>query len=334
MFNPLFTQIVIISWYSTSLIYPSIILHLMKVQYSTRTERMLISSGGQSTCLTGIRHYVLMMWTNKPPWINKEIKQLIEQKNQFYKRFIRSKKSLVYINQFRALQDKLGLRDWEIKNSYYSKFSQKLSNKATSSKAYWSILKTFLNDKKIPCIPPVFHNNKFFIDFKEKAELFNTFFADQYSLLKTNSELPKSLLFLTEKRLSNVQIPNENILKIINNLDPNKTPGHDMISFRMLKLCGLSLCKPLSIIFKSYLSQMKFLMEWKKANVVPIHKKWWTVYQKLPTCLLASNLIFERLLFNELYKFLNENDLLSSNQSGFRPGDSSINQLRSVTHEI
>ena len=151
--------------------------------------------------------------------------------------------------------------------------SQKLSNKATSSKAYWSILKTFLNDKKIPCIPPVFHSNKFVIDFKEKVELFPTFFAEQCSLPNNNSELPKSILFLTETRLSNVQISNENIIKIINNLDPNKDHGHDMISTRMLKLSGPSLCKPLSIIFKSCLSQMKFPMEWKKANVVPIHTK-------------------------------------------------------------
>ena len=43
-----------------------------------------------------------------------------------------------------------------------------------------------------------------------------------------------------------------------------------MISTRMLKLSGPSLCKPLSIIFKSCLSQMKFSMEWEKANVVPI----------------------------------------------------------------
>ena len=50
----------------------------------------------------------------------------------------------------------------------------------------------------------------------------------------------------------------------------------------------------------------------------------------LPIC----SKIFERLLFNELYKFLNENDLLSSNQSGFRPGDSFINQLLSITLEI
>ena len=43
-----------------------------------------------------------------PPCINKEIKQIIEQKNQFYKRFIRSNKTLLYINQFKALQDELG----------------------------------------------------------------------------------------------------------------------------------------------------------------------------------------------------------------------------------
>ena len=144
------------------------------------------------------------------------------------------------------LQDELGIE--KSKNNYYSKLSQKLSNKATSSKAYWSILKTFLNDKKIPCIPPVFHNNKFVIDFKEKAELFNTFFAEQCSLPKNSSELPNSLLFLTEKRLSNVQISNENIIKIINNLDPNKAHDHLEINIRMLKLCTPPLCKPFSIV--------------------------------------------------------------------------------------
>ena len=116
-------------------------------------------------------------------------------------RFIRSNKTLLYINQFKALQDELGFLIEKSKNNYYSKLSQKLSNKATCSKAYWSILKTFLNDKKIPCIPPVFHN-KFVIDLEKKLNFL-------------------ILLFLTKKRLSNVQISNENIIKIINNLDPN-----------------------------------------------------------------------------------------------------------------
>ena len=35
-----------------------------------------------------------------------------------------------------------------------------------------------------------------------------------------------------------------------------------------------------------------------------------------------------------MFRFLNKNNLISSNQSGFRPGDSSIYQLLSITHEI
>ena len=119
------------------------------------------------------------------------------------------------------LQDQLGFLTEKSKNNYYSKLSQNLSNKVTSCKAYWSILETFLNDKKILCIPPVFHDNKFVIDFREEAKLFNTIFAEQMTLQKNNSELPKNLL-VTEKRLSNVQISNKNMIKIINNLDPNK----------------------------------------------------------------------------------------------------------------
>ena len=35
-----------------------------------------------------------------------------------------------------------------------------------------------------------------------------------------------------------------------------------------------------------------------------------------------------------MYKFFNENHLITEHQSGFRPGDGSINQLLSITHEI
>ena len=63
------------------------------------------------------------------------------------------------------------------------------------------------------------------------------------------------------------------IAKIISYLDPNKAHGHDMLSIRMIKLCGNSICKPLSIIFNDCLNKGKFPHEWKKANIVPIHKK-------------------------------------------------------------
>ena len=58
------------------------------------------------------------------------------------------------------------------------------------------------------------------------------------------------------------------MVKIISHLDPNKAHGHDMFSIRMIKLCGNSMYKPLSIIFNDCLNEGKFPHEWKKANVV------------------------------------------------------------------
>ena len=44
--------------------------------------------------------------------------------------------------------------------------------------------------------------------------------------------------------------------------------------------------------------------------------------------------IFEGLIYNSLFEFFIANEIISSNQSGFKPGDSCINQLLSITHEI
>ena len=44
--------------------------------------------------------------------------------------------------------------------------------------------------------------------------------------------------------------------------------------------------------------------------------------------------IFERLICNRMFEFFIRNDLISQNQSGFRPGHSCINQLLAIPHEI
>ena len=95
----------------------------------------------------------------------------------------------------------------------------------------------------------------------------------------------------------------EDILRIINNLDPNKTHGHDEISIHMLNDL---ICRPLNIIFKICLRTGKFPLEWKKANTVPIHKKGdkRAVKNYCPvSLLLICGKIFERLLYNEMLNF-------------------------------
>lgn len=44
--------------------------------------------------------------------------------------------------------------------------------------------------------------------------------------------------------------------------------------------------------------------------------------------------MLEKLIFDTLYEHLNMHDLLNPNQSGFRPGDSTINQLLTIVHTV
>ena len=112
--------------------------------------------------------------------------------------------------------------------------SAKVAKFHKSSKAYWSLLEAYLNNEKIPLIPPLYYQGGFITNFKVKAELFNSFFASQCSLIKNDSKLPSYLNYNTDNRLSTVNLSIDDISKIIQNLDPNKAHGHDKISIRML----------------------------------------------------------------------------------------------------
>ena len=50
----------------------------------------------------------------------------------------------------------------------------------------------------------------------------------------------------------------------------------------------------------------------------------------LPIC----GKLLEKIIFDEIYTHLQENNLLSPKQSGFRPGDSTVNQLLLIMNEI
>ena len=75
----------------------------------------------------------------------------------------------------------------------------------------------------------------------------------------------------------------------------------------------------------------------EKADIVPVHKKSSRQSMKnyrpislRPIC----GKFFEKIVFHEIYEHLIANELRSDKQLGFHPGDSTINQLLLVTHDI
>ena len=105
----------------------------------------------------------------------------------------------------------------------------------------------------------------------------------------------------------------------------------------MLLLCEDSVVLPLKITFKNILFTGIFPDSWKLANVVPIHKKDdkqlvknYRPISLLPICAK----VFEMLIFKHLYNYIQSNNLITKKPPGFRPGDSTTNQLIDFLHEI
>ena len=98
--------------------------------------------------------------------------------------------------------------------------SKKLNDPLTAPKPYWSIP----NYKNITSIPPIFHNGKVISDFKEKANLYNSFFVTQCTPVSNSNVFP-DISFHINTHLNSLSITQKDILAIIKSLDPNKSHG-------------------------------------------------------------------------------------------------------------
>ena len=155
-----------------------------------------------------------------------------------------------------------------------------------------------------------------------KANLFNEFFTQQCNAIENDSTLPNYLVFETTEIISSLHISKDEITKIIRSLDTKMMELHSHIKIK----------HSLDILFKHSLENQCFPNEWKKANIVPIHKKGdkQLIQNYRPVTLLP---ICGK--FNSLFKYLGNNNLLNLHQSGlFRPDNSCVHQLLSITIDI
>ena len=199
-----------------------------------------------------------------PPWMNDFVKSKIKWKNKLYK---------IYTKNRYKYNDHLKLKEATVlvsqviakrKEDYRNFIASKLNNPKTCAKTYWSILKSFYDGKKIPVIPPLFINKELISDFKIKANHFNSFFISHCIPLNNNSKVRGSQTYITDCNLSSLQFEDKDIIKIIRSLDVNKAHGHDDIFIRTLKICGLAIIKPFSIIFRNCINNSTYPDLWKK----------------------------------------------------------------------
>ena len=129
----------------------------------------------------------------------------------------------------------------------------------------------------------------------------------------------------------------EEVQKIIQNLKPKKSTGHDEISTQLLKSLTNVITIPSSIIMNKSLSEGVVPQDMKIAKVVPIYKskdhQKFTNYRPI-SLLPAMSKVMEKIVHKRLYGFLNIHHILYNSQYGFRPKHSTVNAVSEFVHEI
>ena len=122
------------------------------------------------------------------------------------------------------------------------------------------------------------------------------------------------------------------MLKTIN---ANKATGPDNIPGRLLKIASDILSPSLTEIFNKSLSTGSYPDDWKMAKVMPIYKHGRITelsnYRPISIISIVAK-IFGRIVHDQFYSYLINNELLSEYQSGFRPTYSTVTALLETTH--
>ena len=122
---------------------------------------------------------------------------------------------------------------------------------------------------------------------------------------------------------------------LLENIDVRKATGLDGVSNKLLKLAAHIVAPTLTEIFTTSINTGIFPTEWKIAKVTPIFKKGkkndLNNYRPISVIPTVAK-IFEKVVYEQLFSYFNDNNLLTSCQSGFRSFHSTLTALTEATN--
>ena len=245
-----------------------------------------------------------------------------------FKKFNRQKDWNLYKSLNKEYHNKLD----EAESSYNAKLSSSLAS-SRNTKKWWTTVKWLIGKGGDVSYPSLNINGDTVSDCKEKAQCFNDFFLSHSRIDSSQSNLPN--LPPDPPMFVSVEATEDEVFDLLKSLDVSKATGQDGISPKMLHMAGRSIVPSLTKLINLSLKHCRVPNIWKIANVLPLFKKGdrcdMNNYRPVSILPCASK-ILERIVFKSVFNYFRDNHLLSPHQSGFMPGDSTVNQLTYLYH--
>ena len=192
---------------------------------------------------------------------------------------------------------------------------------------------------KLKSVSEIKIGEQIIINTTEIAEQFNLYFSNIGTDLATEippGDVEPECYLKPSTQTFSLKIPTVGeVRNLLRKLNVRKAAGLDKIPCKLLIVAADIIAPSLTKIYQRSIISGIFPLEWKHARVTPVFKKGkmnnpcnYRPISVIPT--VAK--IFEKIVYDQLYNYLNENNLLTSCQSGFRSLHSTLTALIDTTN--
>ena len=274
---------------------------------------------------------------NQEAWINDDF--LIEiKKRDYLKKTASLTKDPNDWAAFRKKRNHCNRLKKYLKSQHFSKV---LHDNKNDGKKLWKHIRNLLpkdSSEKISSLKG--DQNEILTENKDMANRFNTFFSTVGSKLASKFTSVRSdqiNIPINENLFSFNLVSPETVSKIISNLDNNKAVGMDGVSVKILKSGSPLLSQILSFLFNKSLIIGKVPQIWKTKRVSPLFKDGdpnvCNNYRPI-SILPVIMKVFEKIVNHQICQFIENNNLITNFQSGFRKKHSTDTAVLEVTDFI
>lgn len=271
-------------------------------------------------------------------WITVEIMELCHEKNILWNRVKANPANSALKAEFRTLRNKITA---EIRLAKKRHYSTRLQQNQKNQKKTWQTVQELTGHKKKESIDETIKKAFSDTDLNSLSNKFNTTFvrsvSDLHSQMRGVPDFASSPVSGCGNSAYLTQMTEDDLVKIIKNMAPGKSPGADRIRLRDISANFEHLKHVLLKIINSCLSTGQIPNGLKIAVVRPIYKKGSrkVISNYRPISILpVISLILEKFVFNIMTSFCEKYSLLYPSQYGFRKNRGTITLLEDLSDHI
>ena len=265
------------------------------------------------------------------PWMNTKTRRLARQKNRAFKR-AKASRTTKDRTRYKKLKSACQRSIREAHDTYVHDIIGQSAK--DSPKKFWSYIKG--KKQESSGVSPLRNSDGVIHSEADvKANILNKQFVSVFTKEDTANIPDKGPSPYSS--MMNITIRSKGVEKLLSNLQPDKATGPDMIPARLLKQLSAEIAPALALVFQSSLDCGRVPRDWTMAHVVPLFKKGdkstASNYRPVSLTSICSKAL-EHILHSNIMDHLEEHDILTDAQHGFRCKRSCETQLIATIQEL